>query len=104
MNYLPKHRRLTSSDKDIRLAAAREWTRWEMATSRLIPDQAVIKKVNALPSSLLPSLPPSLPPSLYPRPGRHQEGNALAPFLLPSLPPLSLFTLVIVTSSLSLYK
>ena len=32
------YRRLTSSDVEVRRAAAKEWTRWEMATSRLIPD------------------------------------------------------------------
>ena len=31
--------RLTSEDVEIRRAAAREWTRWEMATSRLFPDR-----------------------------------------------------------------
>ena len=32
------HTRLTSEDVDTRRAAAKEWTRWEMATSRLFPD------------------------------------------------------------------
>ena len=38
------YRRLTSSDVEIRRAAAREWTRWEMATSRLFPDPSYVEK------------------------------------------------------------
>ena len=34
--------RLTSSEVEVRRAAAREWTRWEMATSRLFPDLSLI--------------------------------------------------------------
>lgn len=40
------HKRLTSPDEKVRLAAAREWTRWEMATSKLFPDQAAIDKAD----------------------------------------------------------
>jgi proline iminopeptidase len=37
------YKRLTSSDRSVRLAAARTWSTWEGATSRLIPDQAMIQ-------------------------------------------------------------
>ena len=40
------HKRLTSDDEKTRLAAAREWTRWEMATSRLFPDLPSIAKAD----------------------------------------------------------
>ncbi|KAM3570713.1 hypothetical protein VYU27_007237 [Nannochloropsis oceanica] len=43
---LAYNKRLTSPDARVRLPAAREWTRWEMATSRLIPDQVVINKAD----------------------------------------------------------
>ncbi len=36
------HRRLTSDDPTVQLEAARAWAAWEGATSRLIPDQALI--------------------------------------------------------------
>ena len=32
------HRRLTSPDPELRLSAARAWSRWEGATSKLLPD------------------------------------------------------------------
>jgi proline iminopeptidase len=37
------YKRLTSSDRNVRLAAARTWSTWEGATSRLIPDQTMIQ-------------------------------------------------------------
>ena len=40
--------RLTSDDVEIRRAAAREWTRWEMATSRLFPDPEYLDKAEVL--------------------------------------------------------
>ena len=40
--------RLTSDDVEVRRAAAREWTRWEMATSRLFPDPSYIEKAEDL--------------------------------------------------------
>jgi len=39
------HKRLTSSDKDIKLPAAGAWSRWEMATSRLHVDQESLQRV-----------------------------------------------------------
>ena len=39
------YKRLTSSDRDVRRAAAREWTLWEMGTSKLMPDSSYIDKV-----------------------------------------------------------
>lgn len=42
------HRRLTSDDPVIRHDAAREWTRWEMATSYLIPREAAQLKADDL--------------------------------------------------------
>lgn len=36
------HRRLTGDDRAVRLEAARAWATWEGATSRLIPDPALI--------------------------------------------------------------
>ena len=36
------HRRLTSADRTVRLEAARAWSTWEGATSRLIPDLTMI--------------------------------------------------------------
>lgn len=40
------HKRLTSSDAATRLEAARIWSVWEGATSRLIPDQALMHDFN----------------------------------------------------------
>lgn len=40
--------RLTDADVDVRRAAAREWTRWEMATSRLFPDPKYVEKAEDL--------------------------------------------------------
>lgn len=42
------YRRLTSDDADVRRAAAKEWTRWEMATSRLFPDPSYLEKAEDL--------------------------------------------------------
>ena len=42
------YKRLTSDDGDVRRAAAKEWTRWEMATSRLFPDPKYIDKAEDL--------------------------------------------------------
>jgi proline iminopeptidase len=36
------YQRLTSPDADVRLAAARAWSTWEAATSKLIPDQSLV--------------------------------------------------------------
>lgn len=38
------YKRLTSSDRDIRMAAARAWSTWEGSTSRLIPDADLIER------------------------------------------------------------
>ena len=38
------HRRLTSPDAAVRVAAARLWSGWEGATSKLVPDDAMKKK------------------------------------------------------------
>jgi len=40
--------RLTSEDIEVRRAAAKEWTRWEMATSRLFPDPEYLDKAEDL--------------------------------------------------------
>ena len=40
--------RLTSDDVNIRRNAAKEWTRWEMATSRLFPDPEYLEKAEDL--------------------------------------------------------
>ena len=40
--------RLTSDDIEVRRGAAREWTRWEMATSRLFPDPEYLDKAEDL--------------------------------------------------------
>tara|TARA_B100000674_G_scaffold484371_1_gene489671 strand:- start:1299 stop:2258 length:960 start_codon:yes stop_codon:yes gene_type:complete len=40
--------RLTSNDVETRRAAAKEWTRWEMATSRLFPDPEYLEKAEDL--------------------------------------------------------
>ena len=42
------YRRLTSEDVSIRRAAAKEWTRWEMATSRMFPDPDYLEKAEDL--------------------------------------------------------
>lgn len=42
------HARLTSADETVRHAAAREWTRWEMATSYLIPKASAELKADDL--------------------------------------------------------
>jgi proline iminopeptidase len=42
------HIRLTSEDINTRRAAAKEWTRWEMATSRLFPDESYLEKAEDL--------------------------------------------------------
>jgi proline iminopeptidase len=39
------HRRLTSPDPAVRLAAARRWSGWEGATSRLLPDEALTARM-----------------------------------------------------------
>merc|ERR1712241_1427206 len=41
-------KRLTSSDQEVRRAAAKEWCLWEMGTSKLIPDSAYIDKADNL--------------------------------------------------------
>jgi proline iminopeptidase len=38
------HRRLTGDDRHVRMAAARAWATWEGATSKLIPDQALVER------------------------------------------------------------
>jgi proline iminopeptidase len=40
--------RLTSDNAEVRRAAAKEWTRWEMATSRLFPDPEYLDKAEDL--------------------------------------------------------
>lgn len=42
------YQRLTNEDVEIRRAAAKEWTRWEMATSRLLPDPEYLEKAEDL--------------------------------------------------------
>ncbi len=42
------YRRLTSDDVEVRRGAAKEWTRWEMATSRLFPDPEYLDKAEDL--------------------------------------------------------
>ena len=42
------YQRLTSEDEAVRRAAAKEWTRWEMATSRLFPDPSYLEKAEDL--------------------------------------------------------
>lgn len=37
------YKRLTSENRDVRMQAARAWSTWEGATSRLIPDSAMIQ-------------------------------------------------------------
>lgn len=38
------HRRLTSDDRAVRMAAAKAWSVWEGATSKLLPDAALMDK------------------------------------------------------------
>ncbi|MCO5583321.1 hypothetical protein L7F22_037231 [Adiantum nelumboides] len=40
------YKRLTSDDKDVRLQAAKRWTRWEMSTLRLYTNEEVIKRAD----------------------------------------------------------
>ena len=42
------YKRLTSEDVEVRRAAAKEWTRWEMSTSRLFPDPEYLDKAEDL--------------------------------------------------------
>tara|TARA_B100001115_G_scaffold153738_1_gene124332 strand:+ start:1191 stop:2153 length:963 start_codon:yes stop_codon:yes gene_type:complete len=42
------YKRLTSDNVEVRRAAAKEWTRWEMATSRLFPDPEYLEKADDL--------------------------------------------------------
>ena len=42
------YKRLTDSDSEVRRMAAKEWTRWEMATSRLFPDLSYLEKADDL--------------------------------------------------------
>ncbi|KAL2914205.1 hypothetical protein HK105_206300 [Polyrhizophydium stewartii] len=41
------YRRLTSDDSAVRLAAARAWSRWECATSKLFVDDAMLAKADS---------------------------------------------------------
>lgn len=41
------HKRLTSPDREVQLAAARAWSTWEGATSKLFPDDAVTQRFGA---------------------------------------------------------
>jgi proline iminopeptidase len=41
------YKRLTSEDERVRLEAARAWSRWEGATSKLLPDPAMIERFSA---------------------------------------------------------
>ena len=38
------HRRLTSPDREVRVAAAKRWAGWEGATSKLLPDPAMVNR------------------------------------------------------------
>ncbi|MEC9292089.1 MAG: prolyl aminopeptidase [Pseudomonadota bacterium] len=38
------YKRLTSDDENVRLEAAKHWTTWEMATSKLLPSKELIEK------------------------------------------------------------
>ncbi len=38
------HRRLTSGDAAVRLQAARAWSQWEAATSKLLPDMEMVQR------------------------------------------------------------
>lgn len=42
------HRRLTSPDKEVRMACARAWTIWELSTSRLYVDPEYIKRAEVI--------------------------------------------------------
>lgn len=42
------YKRLTSSDREVRRGAAREWTLWEMSTSKLLPDTKYMDKADNL--------------------------------------------------------
>merc|ERR1711892_978064 len=42
------YKRLTSTDGDVRRAAAKQWCLWEMGTSKLIPDTKYIDKADNL--------------------------------------------------------
>ena len=48
---LAYYKRLTSTDGGVRRAAAREWTLWEMGTSKLLPDTKYMDKADNLVSS-----------------------------------------------------
>lgn len=41
------HRRLTGDDSEVQLKCAQRWSAWEMATSRLIVDPELLKRVEA---------------------------------------------------------
>ena len=41
------HKRLTSPDREVQLAAARAWSTWEGATSKLFPDEGVTQRFGA---------------------------------------------------------
>lgn len=41
------HTRLTSTDTEVRRNAARAWSRWEMATSRLHSDPDMLSKADS---------------------------------------------------------
>ena len=45
---LAYYKRLTSPDGAVRRAAAREWTLWEMGTSKLLPDSKYMDKADNL--------------------------------------------------------
>ena len=45
---LAYYKRLTSPDGAVRRAAAREWTLWEMGTSKLLPDTKYMDKADNL--------------------------------------------------------
>ena len=47
------HRRLTSDDEDVRLAAAREWSLWEGSVATLLPDETLLETF-ADPAKALP--------------------------------------------------
>jgi len=42
------YKRLTSTDREVRVAAAKQWCLWEMGTSKLIPDTKYIDKADNL--------------------------------------------------------
>jgi len=45
---LAYYKRLTSTEEEVRRAAAREWTLWEMGTSKLLPDTKYMDKADNL--------------------------------------------------------